>query len=189
MLTRWGLRSSLFSCVFPHFICFRDNEVPEITDSTGPLPETRALVYNALTIRLQEKTTACQKGWVPAVHRRLHTRLGSQLWCLQELLIYLKAKKDVLSVSVDTEENLHLYLQDVTLCQLKSAGSDVDAFACLDLNAVHTFMAVAIVHWIVWRQKNSLIFGNCWATLRCKDAKQTQAKTINIINYTSSKHL
>lgn len=44
---------------------------------------------------------------------------------------------------------LCLYLEDVTLCKLKCAGSDVDAFACLDLNAVHTFVAVVIVHWIV----------------------------------------
>lgn len=42
------------------------------------------------------------------------------------------------------------YLEDVTLCQLKGAGSDVDAFACLDLNAVHTLVAVVVVHWIVW---------------------------------------
>lgn len=45
---------------------------------------------------------------------------------------------------------LRLYLEDVTLCKLKVAGSDVDAFSCLDLNAVHTFVAVVIVHRIVW---------------------------------------
>lgn len=43
-----------------------------------------------------------------------------------------------------------LYLDDVSLCKLKGAGSDVDAFSCLDLNAVHAFVAVVIVHWIVW---------------------------------------
>lgn len=42
-----------------------------------------------------------------------------------------------------------VYLNDVTLCELKGAGSDVDAFSGLDLNAVHAFMAVVVVHWIV----------------------------------------
>lgn len=43
-----------------------------------------------------------------------------------------------------------LYLEDVTLCELKGARSDVDAFSSLDLNAVHTLVAVVIVHRIVW---------------------------------------
>lgn len=62
-----------------------------------------------------------------------------------------------------------LYLEDITLCKLKGAGSDVDASACLDLNAVHTFVAVVIVQWIVWGQKHSLIVGDSRAALRCRD--------------------
>lgn len=53
------------------------------------------------------------------------------------------------------------YLENITLSKLKGAGSDVDAFSCLDLNAVHALMAVVIVHWIVGGQKNSLIVGDC----------------------------
>ena len=47
-------------------------------------------------------------------------------------------------------KELCLYLEDVTLCELKGAGSDVDAFACLDLNVVYALVAVVIVHRIVW---------------------------------------
>lgn len=43
-----------------------------------------------------------------------------------------------------------LYLEDVTLCELEGARSDVDAFSSLDLNAVHTLVAVVVVHRIVW---------------------------------------
>lgn len=60
------------------------------------------------------------------------------------------------------------YLEDVPLRKLKGAGCDVDAFACLDLNAVHTFVAVVIVHWIIWRQKHSLVVGHCGAALGCR---------------------
>lgn len=42
-----------------------------------------------------------------------------------------------------------LYLEDVTLCELKGARGDVDAFSSLDLNTVHTLMAVVVVHRIV----------------------------------------
>ena len=69
---------------------------------------------------------------------------------------------------------LCLYLEDVTLCELKGACSDVDTFACLNLNAVDTFVAVVIVHWIVWRQKNSFVVRDCRSTLRCK---KTNTKT------------
>lgn len=42
-----------------------------------------------------------------------------------------------------------VYLDDVALCQLKGAGGDVDAFAGLDVNAVHTFVAVVVVHRVI----------------------------------------
>lgn len=53
-----------------------------------------------------------------------------------------------------------LYLEDVALRQLEVARSDVDAFPSLDLNAVHTLVAVVIVHRVVWRQKHSLVVGD-----------------------------
>lgn len=57
---------------------------------------------------------------------------------------------NLISVNNQKRAALCLYLEDVTLCKLKGAGSDVDTFACLHLNAVHTFVAIVIVHWIVW---------------------------------------
>lgn len=67
-----------------------------------------------------------------------------------------------------------LYLEDVTLCELKCARSDVDAFSSLDLNAVHTLVAVVVVHRIVWWQKHSLIVGDSRTTLSCTDTQNRQ---------------
>ncbi len=52
-------------------------------------------------------------------------------------------------LSVHKETALCLHLENVTLSKVKGGGSYVDAFASLDLNAVHTFMAVVVVHGIV----------------------------------------
>lgn len=67
-----------------------------------------------------------------------------------------------------------LYLEDVTLCELKGACGDVDAFSSLDLNTVHTLMAVVVVHRIVGWQKHSLVVGNCRTTFSCTDTQNRQ---------------
>lgn len=83
---------------------------------------------------------------------------------------------------------LCLYLEDVTLCELKGACSDVDTFACLNMNAVDTFVAVVIVHWIVWRQKNSFVDGDCRSTLRCKKNKHKDNNYSFVTNKISNIH-
>lgn len=67
-----------------------------------------------------------------------------------------------------------LYLEDVTLCELEGARSDVDAFSSLDLNAVHTLVAVVVVHRIVWWQQHSLVVGDSRTTLSCTDTQNRQ---------------
>lgn len=67
-----------------------------------------------------------------------------------------------------------LYLEDVPLCELEGARSDVDAFSSLDLNAVHTLMAVVVVHRVVWWQKHSLVVRDSRTTLSCTDTQNRQ---------------
>lgn len=64
------------------------------------------------------------------------------------------------------------YLEDVTLGQLKSATGYVDAFARLHLDAVHTLVAVAVVHGVVWRQEHPLVVGDGGAALSCMEGRR-----------------
>lgn len=69
---------------------------------------------------------------------------------------------------------LCFYLEDVALCELERAGGDVNALARLNLNAVHTLVAVAVVHRVVGRQEDPLAVGDRRATLGC--GEQTEKR-------------
>ena len=58
------------------------------------------------------------------------------------------------------------YLEDVSLCELEGSGRDVDALPRLDVDAVNTLVAVAVVHGVVGGQQGALALGDRRPALR-----------------------